>query len=66
VLALRYRKRTSRDWLYYEIAPQMSFDHDYDYTFNPGIRLRLEVFYGAISTTNFSKREMEDTEEFRW
>jgi hypothetical protein len=23
VVALRYRKRTSRDWLYYEIAPQV-------------------------------------------
>ena len=66
VLALRYRKRTSRDWLYYEIVPQVSFDHDYDYTFNPGIRLRVEVFYGAVSTSRFSKRELEDTEEFRW
>ncbi len=65
-LALRYRKRTSRDWLYYEIVPQISFDHDYDYAFNPGIRLRLEFFYGAGSSADFSKRQHEDTEEFRW
>ena len=65
-LAVRFRKGTSRDWLYYEIAPQVSFEDEYDYSFNPGIRLRVEIFYGAQSTTNFSKRELEDTEEFRW
>ena len=65
-LALRYRKRSQRDWLYYEIAPQISFDHDYDYSFNPGIRLRVEFFYGAGSSKDFSKRQYEDTEDFRW
>ncbi len=66
VLSVRYRKRTSRDWLYYEIVPLISFDHDYDYKFNPGIRLRVEVFYGAKSTAGFSKHRAEDTEDFRW
>jgi hypothetical protein len=65
-LSVRYRKQTSRDWLYYEIVPLISFDHDYDYTFNPGIRLRVEIFYGANSSTSFSKRQQEDTEDFRW
>jgi len=66
VLAVRYRKRTSRDWLYYEIVPQVSFEDEFDYTFNPGVRLRLEFFYGAQTTDQFSKRELEDSEDFRW
>ena len=66
VLALRYRKRTTRDWLYYEIVPQVSFDHEHDYTFNPGIRLRLEIFYGADTASAAWKREHEDTDDFRW
>jgi hypothetical protein len=65
-LAVRYRKRTSRDWLYYEIAPEISFEDEFDYSFNPGIRFRLEFFYGADSTAGFRKREHEDTEDFRW
>jgi len=66
VLSLRYRKRTSRDWLYYEFVPLIAFDHDYDYKFNPGIRLRVEFFYGSVSGTGFSKRQHEDTDDFRW
>lgn len=66
VLSLRYRKRTRREWLYYEIVPQVSFDHEYDYVFNPGIRLRLEFFFGADTSAKFWKREHEDTEDFRW
>jgi len=65
-LALRYRKRTRREWLYYEIVPQVSFDHEFDYKFNPGIRLRVEFFFGADSAAKFWKREHEDTDDFRW
>ena len=65
-LALRYRKKSKRDWLYYEIVPQVSFDHDYDYVFNPGIRLRAEFFFGADTSSEFSMREHEDTQNFRW
>jgi len=65
-LALRYRKRTRREWLYYEIVPQVSFDHEFDYKFNPGIRLRVEFFYGADSGAKFWRREHEDDEDFRW
>jgi hypothetical protein len=65
-LALRYRKRTRREWLYYEIVPQVSFDQEFDYTFNPGIRLRVEFFYGADSSAKFWKREHEDKDDFRW
>ena len=65
-LALRYRKRTRREWLYYEIVPQVSFDDEFDYAFNPGIRLRVEFFFGADSSASFRRREHEDTEDFRW
>jgi len=66
VVSVRYRKRTSRDWLYYEIMPQVAFENEFDYAFNPGIRLRVEFFYGVQTTGQFSKRELEDSEDFRW
>ena len=66
VVAVRYRKRTSRDWLYYEIVPQVAFEDEFDYKFNPGVRLRLEFFYGAQTTDQMFKRELEDSEDFRW
>ncbi len=65
-LAVRYRKRTKYDWLYYEIVPQISFDHDYGYRFNPGIRLRLEFFFGTDTIDQFYSREAEDSEDFSW
>jgi len=60
-LALRYRKQTRHKWLYYEIVPQVSFDEEYDYKFNPGIRLRLEFFYGKSESRQFWRNEEEDT-----
>jgi len=66
VVALRYRKRTWRDWFYYEIVPQVSWEEEFDYKFNPGIRLRIEIFYGADKDTRFWRREAEDTDDFRW
>ncbi|MGB5760918.1 MAG: hypothetical protein WBM58_00050 [Sedimenticolaceae bacterium] len=66
VLAVRYRKRTKRDWLYYEIIPQVSFEDEFSYRFNPGIRLRVEFFFGGNTTEEFWKRELEDSEDFRW
>lgn len=66
VAALRYRKRALWDWFYYEIVPQLAWEKEFDYKLNPGIRLRVEIFYGADKDTRFWKREAEDTEEFRW
>ena len=66
IVALRYRRRTSRDWFYYEIVPQVSFDREFDYQTNPGIRLRVEFFYGVGGIDRFKKREPEDTDNFRW
>jgi hypothetical protein len=66
VVALRYRKQTAKKWLYYEIVPQISWDEEYDYQFNPGIRLRLEFFFGKSASREFWKGEAEDTDHFRW
>lgn len=66
VLALRYRKRTARDWLYFEIVPQVAFEDEYDYKANLGIRFRLEFFFGAEKSSGFWKHSNEDTDEFRW
>lgn len=65
-LALRFRQRTSREWLYYEIVPQVSFEDEFDYKANPGIRLRLEIFFGGNKTSQFWRRTAEDDEDFRW
>lgn len=65
-LSVRYRKRTWREWFYYEIAPEVSFEDEFGYKANPGIRLRVELFYGADKGAQFWKREHEDTEDFRW
>jgi hypothetical protein len=65
-LELRYRKQTKRDWLYYEIIPLVSFDKKYDYKFNPGIRLRLEFFFGRSAARQFWREEAEDSEQFSW
>ncbi|MGD9020534.1 MAG: hypothetical protein PVF46_01960 [Lysobacterales bacterium] len=65
-LAVRYRMRSSRDWLYYEIAPQVSFEDEFDYAANPGIRLRLEFFYGTDIERRRWKNKPEDYEGFYW
>lgn len=65
-LSVRYRKRTWREWFYYEIAPEVSFEDEFDYQANAGIRLRVEFFFGADKDTQFSRKEHEDTEDFRW
>ena len=66
VVALRYRKQTWREWFYYEIVPQVSWEDEFDYKWNPGIRLRVEIFYGGDKATRFWQRQAEDTEDFRW
>ena len=66
VVAMRYRKRVWREWFYYEIVPQLSWEDEFDYKLNPGIRLRVEIFYGTDKDTRFWRREAEDTDDFRW
>lgn len=46
-LRFRHRKPVWRDWLYFEVAPQVSFPRDRDYEPVPGIMLRLEATFGG-------------------
>ena len=65
-LLVRYRKRSSRDWLYYEVVPELSFEDAYGFRANPGIRLRVEFFYGEAPGGRAPKGKIDDAEEFRW
>ncbi len=49
VFRLRYRQRFYRDWLIFEIAPQVSFPKEHDRNLNPGLILRLEAEFGYTS-----------------
>ncbi len=66
VAALRYRKKTRQDWFYYEIVPQLSWEETFSYRTNPGIRLRIEIFFGANEKEKIWQREVEDSNSFRW
>ncbi len=46
VLAVRYRQRIWRDWLYAEIAPQLRYPRDHDFKHLTGIWYRLEMQFG--------------------
>jgi hypothetical protein len=50
LLSVRYRQRILRDWLFYEIIPQISFPEDRDYEATPGILVRLEMLFGHYPT----------------
>ncbi len=47
-LRVRYRQRIWRDWLFAEVAPQLSFPRDNDFKRTPGILFRLESFFGFL------------------
>ena len=65
-VALRYRRQTARDWLYYEVVPQISFEDRFNFKANPGIRLRLEIFYGHNRDDERSGDEEDEQDGFRW
>jgi len=45
-LSVRYRQRIYRDWLYYEVIPQLAFPREENFDVTPGIMLRLEMVFG--------------------
>ncbi len=45
-IRVRYRHSFLRDWLYYEIAPQLRFPRTQNFDILPGILFRLEIFFG--------------------
>jgi len=47
-LRIRFRKQIWRDWLFYEINPQLVFRNDDDFRATPGIEFRLEASFGGL------------------
>jgi len=50
VLAVRYRQRVWRDWLFFEVAPQLSFPRDEHFRGVPGVLVFLEALLGHYKT----------------
>lgn len=55
LLAVRFRQRLWRDWLYYEIVPQARFPRErpevqnfHEFDLVPGIMFRIEMFFGKL------------------
>lgn len=46
LLAVKYRQRFWREWLFFEIAPQVAFREEDDYDPTPGITFAIEGFFG--------------------
>jgi hypothetical protein len=46
-LRMRYRQNILKDWLFFEVAPQISFPKDSNFDFTPGIQLRCDLFFGG-------------------
>ncbi|VAW81957.1 hypothetical protein MNBD_GAMMA14-1538 [hydrothermal vent metagenome] len=45
---LRFRQQFWRDWLFYEINPQLVFRNNDDFRATPGIEFRLEASFGGL------------------
>lgn len=48
-LKLRYRQRFYRDWLVFELAPQVTFPADHGRDANPGIVVKFEFDFGYLA-----------------
>ncbi|KAF0221709.1 MAG: hypothetical protein FD174_40 [Geobacteraceae bacterium] len=47
-LRVLYRQQFWRKWLFFEVAPQLTFPRDRDYKYTPGVLLRLETIFGSF------------------
>jgi hypothetical protein len=47
-LRVRYRHSFLRDWLFFELAPQVRFPRDANFDSTAGILFKLEVFFGQL------------------
>lgn len=45
---IRYRQKIWRDWMYAELAPQVSFPWDGDYEHEFGVLFRIDMFFGNM------------------
>jgi hypothetical protein len=46
---IRYRHSFWREWLFFEVAPQVRFPRDNNFDNIPGVLFRLEIFFGTHS-----------------
>ncbi len=46
-LSIAYRHSFWREWLFYEITPQVRFPRDRNFDVTPGILFRIEMFFGV-------------------
>ena len=49
LLLMRYRHKLHREWMYFEVTPQLSFPRTDTFKMNPSIIMRLEMLFGATS-----------------
>ena len=43
---VKYRQQFLRDWLFFEMAPQIAFPMDRDFKATPGFLFRVEIYFG--------------------
>ncbi len=55
-IRVRYRKRFYQEWLFFEIAPQITFPEEHDREINPGITLRLVADFGYTANSKAFER----------
>ncbi len=49
-LFVSYRQRVWRDWLFFEISPQLAFPRERNYDASPGLLLRLDMIFGDFKS----------------
>ncbi len=52
IFKIRYRQRFWRDWLFFEVTPQISIPRERDYELVSGILFRLEAYLGKYKRFN--------------
>ena len=46
VLLMRYRYRVHKEWIFFEVIPQLNFPKTNDFNLNPTLLMRLELLFG--------------------
>jgi hypothetical protein len=48
--SVSYRQKIWREWLFFEVTPQIFFPREQDYEFSPALLLRLDIIFGEFSS----------------
>ena len=54
VIKARYRRKTDRDWLFWEVEPGIHFPSDYDHDLTFRILVKLEGIFGYNTEANIN------------